>query len=51
MNDFIDPEANVKHNYLTQDEMGQDPRGNKSKKKGKKWAESDDNDDLVNGKI
>lgn len=51
MNDFIDPEANVKHNYLTQDEMGQDPRVAKNKKKGKKWAESDDNDDLVNGKI
>ena len=29
MNDFIDADANVKHNYLTQDEMGGDPRLNK----------------------
>ena len=56
MNDFIDAEANVKHNYLTQDEMGGGPRlkkdGVNRPKKNKQWAESDDNgDDLVNGKI
>ena len=51
MNEFIDEN---KRNYLTQDEMGGDPRlnkGNKRRPKNQNWAESEDNDDLVTGKI
>ena len=51
MNEFIDEN---KRNYLTQDEMGGDPKlnkGNKRRPKNQNWAQSDDNDDLVTGKI
>ena len=55
MNEFMDADVN-KRNYSTQDEMGGDPRLNKLNKQNRRrpknqWAESEDNEDLVTGKI